>query len=564
LTTVSHGKKRAQAPLPLKPSANKTTGSTPATHTRLTLHFTGVKPAATALTQGRCIKLFHDTVNALGLRTNTRASGAARLQLVQSTTNGNLSFIWNASVKVADVMPHADVIEKCAQREFGVVGRLEFPEAWTRIVVEHLDTLNKEGLIDVRRIADPVLQSVIFDGMPKQVMEGPTWMCARDRPVARTASAQFVVVDPQGKICERFLSFARNDGKINVSYCRVMRKARLFHVKEVFSQCTQCWLHGHVNRATECKARKNKCARCGLEHLTKDHDKSCGKYLVLMKAGCDCPNRCANCRGAHASNNHTCLARLRYRERPKANAECPSLRGGDPARRRVNPEEEGEPCFEFNAHAPGSAPRPSEDAYRSIFDGDLDGVRFGPYDEECSDARPSTHVEGVSASRHAPARSGPAVHVTPEVQAWAIAAAEKLRKAEVMRGATGAAPPPPPEDVFMPEAPPARPARLLMVTHNGRLIRWGKAIFVGSQDPSLQSDPIMRARLQAFRDLSNDQEVMTIEQANEVLSQNLIHRLQGGLRGEDHPSPVPASVASTQYSMPDPSLAAAYLSNPPQ
>jgi hypothetical protein len=588
--TVSHGKKRAQAPLPPKPSANKKTDSTPATHTWLTLHFTGVKPAASALTQGRCIKLFHATVNELGLRTNARASGAARLQSVQSTTNGNLSFVWNANVKVTDVMPHAHVIEKCATREFGVVGRLESPEAWTRIVVEHLDTSDEDGLIDVRRIADPMLQSVIFDGMPKQVMEGPTWMCARDRPVPRTASAQFAVLDPQGKIRERFLSFGRSDGKIDVSYCGVMRKARLFHIKELFSQCTQCWLHGHANGATECKARKNRCARCGLEHITKDHDKTCGKCSVTLKGGCDCPNRCVNCKGAHASNDHTCPARLRYRERPKANAERASFRGGDPARRRVNPDEEGEPRYEYDAHAPNSAPRPSEDHYRSIFDGSRDGVRLGPHDEERSDAGPSTQVEGVSASRHAPAQNGPAVHVTPEIQAKAIAAAEKMRKAAVLGGAAGAAPPPPEEDTRMSEAAPARRTRQLMVTHNGRFVLKGEAIWVASQDP----DPIMRARHEAWRSLGDEREIISVEEAEATLSQRAMEVIRGSavpvlplsitlaqvdptlasLPDASYVQSYLASAAadkaaasqapSTQYSMPDPSLAAAYLSTPPQ
>jgi hypothetical protein len=79
-------------------------------------------------------------------------------------------------------------------------------------VVQSLETSDEDGLIDVRRVAGPVLQSVIFDGMPQKVMEGPTWMCARDHPVPRTASAQFAVLDPQGRIRERFLEYARSDG----------------------------------------------------------------------------------------------------------------------------------------------------------------------------------------------------------------------------------------------------------------------------------------------------------------------------------------------------------------
>jgi hypothetical protein len=521
--TMSHGKKKkATAPTAVQAAEAKTL----ATHTRLTLHFTGVKPEAGAVSTASCQRLYRATVEALSLNTSARASGAARLETINGTTNGNLSLAWRANVKIQDIMPHAQVIEKCARLEFGAQGRLESPEAWTRFVVESLETSDEDGLIDVRRIAGPVLQSVVFDGMPQKVMEGPTWMCARDRPVPRTASAQFAVLDPQGRIRERFLEYARADGKIDVSYGGVMRKARLFHVKELFSQCTRCWMMGHVNGAAACKAKKNLCQRCALPHALKDHDKLCAKCATLMKTRCDCPDKCVNCRGAHASNDTACSKRLLYRAKPKANAGPRDPNWGDPVGRR--------------------APSPEMDLEKLAEMAGLNGLHR---QEERTSAVPSIHVEGVSASIHAPNRNGPAVHVTPEVQARAEAAAEAMCKAEVLRGAEGAAPAAP-SDVKMKEGAPAPKPRLLMVTHNGRLIRRGEAIWVGSQDPATATDALMQSRLQAFRDLSNDQEVMTIEQAQEIMSQESILRLQSGLRGEDHPTPIPhaPSVASTQYS----------------
>jgi hypothetical protein len=291
-----------------------------------------VKPAPGALTTEQCHRIFRHTLDAFSKQTSARASGVARLLTVTTTTNGNLSFTWNANVKIPDVMPHANVIEKCIQHELGVVEQLETPEAWTCIVVEHLETTNTDGLVDMQCLAAPLLQTVIFNGMPKQVMEGPTWMWARDRSLPAAASIQLAVLDPQSKIHKRFLAYARSNGKVEVSYGGVMGKARLFHVKELFSQCTRCWLHSHINRATECKTRKNVCACCTMAHLTKDHNKACGKCASLMKAHCNCADWCVNCKGAHASNNIMCPNRLWYRTRPNANANLPRHQS-DPASR---------------------------------------------------------------------------------------------------------------------------------------------------------------------------------------------------------------------------------------
>jgi hypothetical protein len=254
-----------------------------------------------------------------------------------------------------------------------------------------------------------------------------------------------------------------------------------------------------------------------------------------------------------------CECDVLYRERPKANAAAPDPNRGHPTGRR--------------------APSPEMNLEKLAEEAGLNGLG---HPDERPEVGPSTSVEGVSASMHALRHHGPAVHVTPEVQARAEASANAMRKAEVLKGAEGAAPQRPDEDTRMTEAAPARRTRQLMVAHKGRFVSKGEAIWVASQDP----DPIMRSRHEAWRNLGDEREIISVEEAEATLSHRSLEAIRSSsipllplavMLGQVDPTlaslPGPsyvkdtitgASLASTQYSMPDPSLAAAHLSTPPQ
>jgi hypothetical protein len=181
-------------------------------------------------------------------------------------------------------------------------------------------------------------------------------------------------------------------------------------------------------------------------------------------------------------------------------------------------------------------------------------------------------VEGVSASIHAPSNVQKTTHVsidsdsdpgsevedfpTPAAVAQAIAAKEKRRKSALMRAVEDAAPRLPDPDTRMGSSPvKSGPAKLprtrakrvvLLTTGGGRIMG-------GPNDPhvisSQETDPIMRARQQAFDALANSQEV-----EHPTPMQGVLDRLNAGLSPPDAAAVPHSSIPAPSSSYPVPHL----------
>jgi hypothetical protein len=154
------------------------------------------------------------------------------------------------------------------------------------MVVREREVLEADGTIRAgEQLVNPIMDSAIFDGVPKQVMEGPHWMVPCESTIPEFASFQVAVLDPEGEVCACFAWYAHN-GKIDVHYAGRKCKMRLFVQKDLFSQCTMCWKHGHHKGESACKAHKLLCTCCSDTHGAKDHDKSCAKCHGLNRVAC--------------------------------------------------------------------------------------------------------------------------------------------------------------------------------------------------------------------------------------------------------------------------------------
>jgi hypothetical protein len=212
------------------------------------------------------------------------------------------------------VLAMSRVIEQVVADEFGLPCQLEPDEAWTRIVVENAPARNADSEYPVTdQMVVPIFELAIFENLPKQIMEGPCWLVCKDCAILPFASFQVAVLDPEGTARIRFKRFAFN-GKVDVFYADRKCKMRLFVQKEIFSQCTMCWRHGHSKGDSACKARKELCTWCGDAHRTQLHNQSCVKCHGLNRKECECAAQCVNCQGAHRSDDVTCVARLKYQD----------------------------------------------------------------------------------------------------------------------------------------------------------------------------------------------------------------------------------------------------------
>jgi hypothetical protein len=309
------------------------------------------------------------------------------------------------------------------------------------------------------------------------------------------------------------------------------------------------------------------------------HDQACVKCHGLNRKECECAPRCINCLGAHRSDDVTCPGRLKYRDprRVPPTGAPGGFRGGTgglrvptaPAPDKAVPVNwDGEATQGDSSAVRGISPDDWQVDPTSIFEGDPSKGWEDPVPVAGPSKRapvvPSSPVEGVSASIHAPARVRKTAHESPASDsdpgtededfplpaavAQAIDAKEKRRKGALMRAVEDAAPRPPDPDTRMGSSPvKSAPANLprarakrvvLLTTGGGRLMG-------GPNDPhvisSQETDPIMRARQQAFDALANSQEV-----EHPAPMQGVLDRLNAGL------SP-PAAEAASQGSVPAPS-----------
>jgi hypothetical protein len=343
---------------------------------------------------------------------------------------------------------------------------------------------------------------------------------------------------------------------------------RLFVQKEIFTQCTLCWRHGHSKGDSACKARKELCTRCGDAHRTQMHDQACVKCHGLNCKECECAPRCVNCQGAHQSDDATCAARLKYRDPRRVPATVPTngFRGGNGGiRKPTDPAPDKAVPLNWIDDATQEEVARGYAQYNEILEqeaGSLAGWGEPGPSKKRAPAVPSTPVEGVSASIHAPANVQKAAHVDlvsdsdpgsdDDEESAAVllarAEAEARRKALIAQAASDAAPLPPDPDTRMGSSPVkaapkklprARAKRVVLLTTGGGRFMGGPndSHVISSQEP----DPLMRARQQAFDDMANSQEV---EHPPEM--QGVLNRLHAGL------SP-PAAEAASLSSVPAPS-----------
>jgi hypothetical protein len=367
------------------------------------------------------------------------------------------------------------------------------------------------------------------------------------------------VLDPEGVARIRFERFAFN-GKVDVFYAGRKCKMRLFVQKEIFSQCTMCWRHGHSKGDSACKARKELCTRCGDAHRTQLHDQACVKCHGLNRVECVCTPRCVNCLGAHRSDDVTCSGRLKYRDprRVPPTEASDGFRGGKGGRRKPTaptPDKAvpvnwmGEATQEESGQGSGTPRGQSPEDWRidptTVFEGNPTKGWEDPVQVAGPSKRalvvPSSPVEGVSASIHAPAGVRKTAHVSfdsdsdpgtededfppPAAAAQVQADKEKRRKAAIAEAVDDAAPRPPDPDTRMGSSPvKSAPARLprarakrvtLLTTGGGRIMG-------GPQDPhiisSQETDLLMRALSDIFsgRSVARDKPIKTLSTANQA------------------------------------------------
>jgi hypothetical protein len=571
-------KRAQQHQQPAKPSTTATPRA--ALYTKFTIHFTHGKPKPDSITAGRCHNVWNRIHDELSVNPVAKASGAALIKGLTMSRGGNIIAEWPAHVKASAVIAMRETIQRAVADEFGLFCQLESDEAWTRFVVENAPARDEAGdLPSTVQLVAPIFESGLFDGLPKQVMEGPRWLVKRDSAIPPAASFQVAVLDPEGTVRTRFARFAFN-GKVDVFYAGRKCKMRLFVQKEIFSQCTMCWRHGHSKGDSACKARKELCTRCGDAHRTQVHDQACVKCHGLNRKECECAPRCVNCQGAHKSDDATCPGRLKFRDPrrvpPGGNASGVrgSFRGGHGGRPgptgpdidkatpvhwvdQATTQEWSEGYAQFN-----------EMLAREANPGQGWGEP-GPSKKKRAPAVPSTSVEGVSASIHAPANEQKSAHVSfrvddtddgmtseddeePAAVRLARAESEKRRKAAIAQAAEAAAPLPPDPDTRMGSSPMKTPPQPLPKPKTGKkskiLATIGNGRFMGGPDDphvisSRETDPIMQARQQAFADMANSQEVAHPPEMLGVLG-----RLHAGL-----PPPEAAAVEASQSSVPAPS-----------
>lgn len=85
--------------------------------------------------------------------------------------------------------------------------------------------------------------------------------------------------------------------------------------KPTLIQCGRCHMLGHNLNSRHCKVPKNafRCARCGGQHHTDDHDFEC-KALHSTGGRCDCPAKCILCgRTGHTARSRECPKRGDFR-----------------------------------------------------------------------------------------------------------------------------------------------------------------------------------------------------------------------------------------------------------
>jgi hypothetical protein len=621
----TEAKAKSKRPQPPQQLAKSGASASPraALYTKFTIHFTNGKPKPDSITAARCHKVWRRIHDELSENPVAKSSGAALVKGLTMSRGGNIIAEWPAHVKASAVIAMCEPIQRAVADEFGLFCQLESDEAWTRFVVENAPARDASGdLPGTDQLVDPIFESGLFDGLPKQVMEGPRWLVKRDSAIPPAASFQVAVLDPEGVVRTRFARFAFN-GKVDVFYAGRKCKMRLFIQKEIFSQCTMCWRHGHSKGDSACKARKELCTRCGDAHRTQVHDQACVKCHGLNRKECECAPRCVNCQGAHKSDDVTCPGRLKFRDPrrvpPGGNAggDRGSFRGGNNGRPKpTGPNPDTAVPVHWIDTATTQEWSEGYAQYNEMLARESNpGQGWGEPgpSKKRAPAVPSTSVEGVSASIHAPANVQKSAYVIPrdddseeddmiseddeEPAAVLLARAEseKRRKAAIAQAAEAAAPLPPDPDTRMgsspmktPPAPlpmpkppkKAKKAKILATIGNGRFMG-------GPDDPhvisSRETDPIMQARQQAFADMANSQEVAHPPEMLGVLG-----RLHAGLSppeataAEASQSSVPApsssypvphidlaqfpylSTASTTYTSMPSSLVAALPSNPPQ
>jgi hypothetical protein len=390
-------------------------------------------------------------------------------------------------------------------------------------------------------------------------------MVRKDCPIPPFASFQVAVLDPEGTVRTRFAWFAFN-GKVDIFYAGRKCKMRLFVQKEIFSQCTMCWRHGHSKGDSACKARKELCTRCSDPHRTQMHDQACVKCHGLNRKECKCAACCVNCQGAHRSDDVTCVARLKYRDlrRVPTILNSGGFRGSNGGRGKpTEPAANKAVPVHWHDNATQDEIARGYAQYNEMLaeqanDSLAGWGEPGPSTVKRAPAVPSTPVEGVSASIHAPKRGQKSAHfahvsasdrgdndgTANDDTARARASAETHQKTAITQAVSDAAPRPPNPDTRMGSSPIKPAAKTLPKTRTLLTIRAG-CIMGRPNDPhvisSQETDPIMRARQQVFTDLANPNEV---EHPAEM--QGVLDRLNAGL------SP-PAAAAAPQSSVPTPS-----------